>query len=320
MNDNKNICSVNNVTKSFGDVVAVSEVTFSVTEKSITGFLGPNGSGKTTIIRMLLGLTQPRTGSIELFGQNPFKSYTIKNFIGYVPEREVFLNISALDFLTSLGRYYLPREVAHKRAIEVLEELEFQDVKNKKISQFSKGMKQQMKVAQSLIHKPKFIIADEPFNGLDPLVRKKLFDIFRKYRQEYDTTFFVSSHILFEVEKLADQMILLYKGRSIAQGSPGRIRSLMLAQPHAIQISSPKTKELAKVLIDYSITEPSLISSIAFSTDKVDNRDKILIETLQPKEMYRLITDIVVDHNIIVQEVASSEEGLENLYKLLTIG
>lgn len=321
--DHSIIGIVDHVTKAFGDVVAVSDVNFSIEQGSIQGFLGPNGSGKTTCIRMLLGLTKPDTGIVRLYEDDPFVSTKIKNKIGYVPERDIIPRwISASDYLESLGRYQLTREESKKRMVEVLEEVDLSDVAKKKIRQFSKGMKQRMKIAQALMHKPELIIADEPFNGLDPIVRKSLFDLFRKYREEYNTTFFISSHILFEVERLADLIILLYKGRTIAQGSPHRIRAMMQEQPHSISISSPQSKEFAKLLIDHSSEDNSLISSISFfgNPHVDDQKQGLIILTRQPTNFYSLVTDLIVDHGLLVKEIKATDEGLENLFMSLTVG
>ncbi|MHA2362837.1 MAG: ABC transporter ATP-binding protein [Candidatus Hodarchaeales archaeon] len=314
---------VDHVTKSFGEVVAVSDVSFSIQQGHIMGFIGPNGSGKTTSIRMLLGLTKPQSGIVRLLGEEPFFNNKMKQIVGYMPEKDLSPRwITANDYLTSLGRYQLPKEVAKKRAKEVLEELDLTDVAKKKISQFSKGMKQRMKVAQALMHKPQLVIADEPFNGLDPVIRKNLFNLFEQYREENNTTFFISSHILFEVERLADQIVLLYKGRAIAQGSPRRIRALIQEQPHSIQIASPASKQLAKLLIDHSDYSSKLISSIQFldNPQNIQQDQQLVVLTHQPTEFYSLVTDLVVEHDLLVREIKATDEGLENLFMTLTVG
>ncbi|MHA2231894.1 MAG: ABC transporter ATP-binding protein [Candidatus Hodarchaeales archaeon] len=318
--DFKLVATLNRVTKAFGQVVAVSDVSFAVPNGSIMGFLGPNGSGKTTSIRLLLGLIRPQQGVVHVFGRNPFTDTLLKQQVGYVPEVEPFPRwIKAESYLTALGRYQLPREVAKRRAREVLEQMDLGAVGNKRIKQFSKGMKQRMKIAQALLHKPRLVIADEPFNGLDPVIRRLMFDVFEQYNTEYNTTFLVSSHILFEVEKLADQIVLLYKGRTIAQGNPLRIRAMLQEQPHSIQISTPSTQQLASLLIQHGLDD-QLLSSIEFQRDKRTQKDSIIVLTQNPGNLYHLLTDLVVDHSLIVHELRATDEGLENLFKTLTVG
>ena len=318
----KFIVDVDHVTKSYGDVVAVSDVSFRIPQGDIMGFLGPNGSGKTTSIKMLLGLTKPQTGQISVLGANPFINRKIKFDIGYVPETECFYRwITAFDYLEHFARFQLPREEARRRTSETLDEIGLQEVANKRIQEFSKGMKQRVKLGQALIHKPTFIIADEPFNGLDPIVRRHFFDLMTKYSEEYQTTWFVSSHVLFEVERLAKNIILLYKGRTIAQGSPTRIRAMIQEQPHSIQITSPAKKSLVKLLVDQSDFN-EVITSLEFNNLPADIQESntFTIETKNPVKLYQLITDLVVDHNLTISEIKPTDEGLEALFKTLTVG
>lgn len=306
------------VTRSFNDVVAISDISFSINTGSITGFLGPNGSGKTTSIKMLLGLIRPNHGQVRLFERDPFFDHEIKDIIGYVPEKEAFPKwITALDFITSLGRINLPREQAKKRARIVLEEVNLLDVSNKKIKEFSKGMKQRMKIAQALVHIPTLIIADEPFNGLDPIIRKDTFDLFKSYNEQYGSTFFISSHILFEVERLANQIVLLYKGRTIAQGSPIKIRELLQDLPHSIQIITRDAKKIAELTLQNG--NKHLIESLEFGKDHISNLDQVIINTKHPRDFYHLLTDLVCDYELNIFDLRSTDEGLENLFKILTI-
>lgn len=314
------VVEVNNVTKSYGDVVAVSDVSFQIPKGEIMGFLGPNGSGKTTSIKMILGLTKPQTGKIKVLGTNPFSNRMYKYDIGYVPETESFYRwITAYDFLEQFSRYYLPKEQARKRTLEILEEVNLSEVAHKRILTFSKGMKQRIKLGQALIHKPSFVIADEPFNGLDPIVRRQFFDLMKKYTQEYETTWFVSSHVLFEVERLAQNIILLYKGRTIAQGSPSRIRAMIQEQPHSIEITSHAVKELVKLLVDQSEFD-ELITSLEFSKGLKEYDETFVVETKNPVKLYQLLTDLVVDYNLPISEIKPTDEGLEALFKSLTVG
>ena len=310
---------VSGVTKAFGQVVAVSNVSFGIPRGSILGFLGPNGSGKTTSIRMLLGLIRPQLGEVRIFGEDPFTHSAIKRNLGYVAESSAFPPwIRAREYLFKLGRLTLVREEAKRRADEVLAQVQLEDVGNKKIVQFSKGMKQRMKLAQALLHHPLLVIADEPFNGLDPVVRKRVFDLLHEYRDTYGTTFFVSSHILFEVDRLADQIVLLYKGRTIAQGAPLRIRSLLQEQPHSIRIATPSTKQLASLLI--ANLEGKTFSSIEFNKDPRNQEPQMIVTTHDPLRFYHLLTELIADNDISVKEIRQTDEGLESLFQALTQG
>ncbi|MCE7737265.1 MAG: ABC transporter ATP-binding protein [Candidatus Heimdallarchaeota archaeon] len=317
-NNSNTIARIQNVIKSFGDVVAVSDASFTIEKGSIMGFLGPNGAGKTTSIRMLLGLLKPESGSVTLFDQNPFNNHKIKSKLGYIPEEYAFPKwMKAEDYFINLAKFNLPRELAIERARVVLDEMELTEVAQKRIVQFSKGMKQRMKIGQALIHRPSLIIGDEPFNGLDPVLRKKMFQIIKEYQESSSTTFFISSHILFEVENLANKIILLYKGRTIAQGSAKRIREMIADQPHEIMITSKNVKPLANILINS--TDEKTISGLKFARN-FNGEEQLVVSTLNAREFYSLLTDIIVEHEIPLNELRATDEGLENLFKKLTVG
>lgn len=313
------IAKLDHVTKAFGEVVAVSDASFSIEKGMITGFLGPNGAGKTTSIKMILGLIRPQKGRVILFGENPFYNSRLKQLLGYIPEGEVFPKwMKAYEYLYRLGRFQLAKKEAIQRAYEILLEIGLNDVANKRIREFSKGMKQRMKIGQALIHKPLLIIADEPFNGLDPVIRRKMINLFRDYTRENNSTFFISSHILFELENVSDTVILLYKGRTIAQGSSIRIREMIEDQPHSIQITVKDSKKLSKLLIDNA--DEKVVSQIKFQKDILSNENQLIVLTNEPREFYNLITDLVSEYKIPIREIKATDEQLENLYKSLTIG
>ncbi len=313
------IAKFDHVTKVFGEVVAVSDASFSIEKGKITGFLGPNGAGKTTSIKMILGLIRPQKGRITLFGKDPFYNSSLNQLIGYIPETEIFPNwMKARDYFYWLGHFQLTKEEAIRRADEVLKEIGLEDIANKRIRKLSKGMKQRMKIGQALVHKPALIIGDEPFNGLDPVVRRTMFDLFKDYTRKYSSTFFISSHILFEMEKISERVILMYKGRTIAQGSPIRIREMIEDQPHSIQITVKDSKKLSKLLINNA--NENIVSQIKFQKDIRSNEDQLIVLTNQPREFYSLVTNLVCDHEIQILEIKATDEGLEKLYKSLTVG
>ena len=313
------IAKLDHVTKAFGKVVAVSDASFSVERGKITGFLGPNGAGKTTSIKMILGLIRPQKGRVSLFGKDPYYNSSIKQIIGYIPEVEIFPKwMKAHDYFYWLGRFQLTKKEAIRRAEEVLKEIDLEDVANKHITIFSKGMKQRMKIGQALIHKPALIIGDEPFNGLDPAARRKIKDLFKDYTRKYSSTFFISSHILFEMQKFSETVILMYKGRTIAQGSPIRIREMIEDQPHSIQITVKDSKKFSTLLINNANEE--VVSQIKFQKDIRSNENQIVVLTNEPREFYSLVTDLVCDYEIPIIEIKATDEGLEDLYKSLTIG
>jgi ABC-2 type transport system ATP-binding protein len=207
-----NIIETNNLTKSYGKNCGIVEVNLQVKEGEIFGFVGPNGAGKSTTIRTLLNLIFPTSGGGKIFGKDIVKeSSEIKKYIGYVPSEVRFYDESKVkDIIKYAESFY---ENSNKEDIdELCKELEVE--LDKKMSELSLGNKKKVAIVQALIHNPKLLILDEPTNGLDPLIQKKLFNILEKQRAK-GTTIFLSSHNLVEVENLCDRVAVIKDGRIV---------------------------------------------------------------------------------------------------------
>lgn len=193
------------------------DVSFEVPEKSVTGFLGSNGAGKTTTIKNLLGLLKPDKGQIQFFGKN---TGDFRDHIGYLPERPYFYEyLTGMEFLVFYGQLSLSlkRSEIQDRASVLLEKVGLGHAKDRLLRTFSKGMLQRVGLAQAIIHKPKFLILDEPMSGLDPDGRSQVSDIIRELG-ENGTTIFFSSHLLDDVERLCDRLVIIDGGRIYFNG------------------------------------------------------------------------------------------------------
>ncbi len=214
---------VQNLCKTFRDKLTLQkrqvlfDVSFSVPEKSITGFLGSNGAGKTTTMKTMLGLLQYGKGEISFF-KNQYKDY--REYIGYMPERPYFYEyLTGTEFLVFYGQLSLkvPKREIKKRADALLEKVGLGHAKDKLLRNYSKGMLQRVGLAQAIIHEPKFIILDEPMSGLDPDGRYQITELIKELGQN-GTTLFFSSHLLDDVEKLCDRLVIIDKGRILFEG------------------------------------------------------------------------------------------------------
>jgi ABC-2 type transport system ATP-binding protein len=207
-----NIIETNNLTKSYGESRGIINVNLQVKEGEIFGFVGPNGAGKSTTIRTLLNLIFPTSGGGKIFGKDIVKeSSEIKKYIGYVPSEVKFYDESRVkDIIKYAESFY---ENSNKEDTDNLcKELEVE--LDKKMSELSLGNKKKVAIVQALIHNPKILILDEPTNGLDPLIQKKLFNILENQRTK-GTTIFLSSHNLIEVENLCDRVAVIKDGRIV---------------------------------------------------------------------------------------------------------
>ena len=220
MAEAEKIIEVTGLTKRFRNVTAVDELSLNVQKGDVFGFLGPNGAGKSTTIRMLLTLIKPDNGSIKLFNRSLFKERkNILKDVGAIVEKPDFYGyLSAHKNLEILSRIS-GREVSAKRIDEILDTVGLFERRMSKVKTYSHGMKQRLGIAQALLHDPELIILDEPTTGLDPQGMKEIRDLITFLRKEKGKTIFLSSHILSEVEQVANRMIIINKGRTVVEGS-----------------------------------------------------------------------------------------------------
>ncbi len=193
-------------------VLALNSLTLQVLEGEVFGFLGPNGAGKSTTIKLLLNLIRPTSGSLSIDGKNVAHK-NVRRMIGYLPENPYFYDhLSAKELLWFGGKSCdLHDEVIQQRTVKLLGELDLTDAMKRPLRSYSKGMVQRAGLALALIHDPKILILDEPMSGLDPMGRKKVFDLISSLKNEGKTVFF-SSHILHDIERLCDRAAILING------------------------------------------------------------------------------------------------------------
>jgi len=218
------IVQLDHVRKAYDTKVAVEDLSFVVEPGTMFGLLGPNGSGKTSTIRMMIGITVPDSGSVSLFGK-PFERSMLSR-VGYLPEeRGLYKKMNVLDQLVFLGQLHgLSASEARKRSRLWCEKLDITEAIPKKTEDLSKGMQQKIQFIASLLHDPDLIIMDEPFSGLDPVNAVLLMDTLVELRRDGKTVLF-STHRMDQVEKLCDNIALIHNGQLILSGSMREIKS-----------------------------------------------------------------------------------------------
>jgi ABC-2 type transport system ATP-binding protein len=218
------IVELHNIRKVYGTKVAVDGLTLKIEPGTMFGLLGPNGSGKTTSIRMMIGMTVPDSGSVSLFNK-PFERKALHR-VGYLPEeRGLYKKMKVLDQLVFLGQLHgLDETTARSRSLRWCERLEIADTIAKKTEELSKGMQQKIQFIASLLHEPDLIIMDEPFSGLDPVNATLLEDTLVDLRKEGKAILF-STHRMDQVEKLCDSIALISRGKLVLSGSMREIKS-----------------------------------------------------------------------------------------------
>lgn len=218
-----NAISVNQISKSYGDFIAVNNLSLEIRQGGIFGLLGPNGAGKSTTIRMMVNITMPDSGEIRLFGE-PMSS-KLQERVGYLPEdRGLYKKMKVGDQLAFFAELKgLPRQEAEKRIDQWLARIEMTEWKNKKWEELSKGMQQKIQFVSTILHSPELVILDEPFSGLDPVSAGLLKQIVQELRQQNKTIVF-STHLMEQAEELCDEICLINRGHQILGGSVREIK------------------------------------------------------------------------------------------------
>ncbi|CAN5176989.1 hypothetical protein BH11PAT4_BH11PAT4_3180 [soil metagenome] len=217
---NKNAAlTVEGIKKSFGEVLAVKDISFSVAPGEVLGIVGPNGAGKTTTIKIILGLLQPDKGTITMFGESNTVA-SVKQRIGYMPENPSFYNhLTGRELTTFAGELFgIEKKALTKRVDELMKLVGLQKAADRQLSGYSKGMLQRVCLAQALVNKPEVLFLDEPLDGLDPLGRIQMRKIIETVKAE-GTAIILNSHILSDVAAVSDQIAVMYQGNLIAVGS-----------------------------------------------------------------------------------------------------
>jgi ABC-2 type transport system ATP-binding protein len=218
--------ALTNLQKSYGAVKAVNGLTLTVKQGLFFGFLGPNGAGKTTTIKMLTGLAQPDSGTIEVLGMRlPEQSLEIRRNIGIVPDDSLLFDyLTGSEYLEFVARLYeTPKPVAKARARELLELFELSEHRRKLIGEYSKGMRKRVAMAAALIHRPRLFLMDEPFEGVDAVGARLMKDILLAQVRQ-GVTVFLTSHVLDVVERICDEIAIVKDGRVVAQGTVDQLR------------------------------------------------------------------------------------------------
>ncbi len=236
-----------NVSRWYGNVVAINDITMTI-GPGVTGLLGPNGAGKSTLLHLISGFLEPSRGEVTIGGAATWRNPGIYRTLGLVPEHtSVYAFLTGAEFLRATARLHklADPDRAADRAIGIVEMAEAQD---RKISTYSKGMRQRIKVAAALVHDPELLLLDEPFNGMDPRQRLHMMDLLEVLGEQGRTILF-SSHILEEVERLSGTIQVIVSGRLAASGDFRAIRRLMTSRPHVFRVRSSDDRRLGAALI-----------------------------------------------------------------------
>ena len=241
------VIRVDRVSRWFGSVVAVSDISFDIAP-GIVGLLGPNGAGKTTLLRMITGLAETSSGTVTVFGEPVRDNPSLYRRIGVMSEHEtVYGFMKGREFVRMMGKLRgVPNlEQAVDRAIELVD---LADAQHRPMGTYSRGMRQRMRLAGTLVHDPEVLILDEPLNGADPRQRVHFQHLLRQLAGE-GRTIVLSSHILEEVEQLADNVLLIVNGKLAASGGLRAIRAALNQRPYHVRVVCDAPRSLASAIV-----------------------------------------------------------------------
>ena len=293
-----------NVSRWYGNVVAVNDITMTI-GPGVTGLLGPNGAGKSTVLHLIAGFLAPSRGELTVEGAASWRNPGLYRTVGLVPERDsVYAFLTGEEFVVATARLHELADpaAAARRAIAIVDMAEAQD---RKISTYSKGMRQRIKVAAALVHDPQVLLLDEPFNGMDPRQRLHMMDLLTKLGAE-GRTILLSSHILEEVERLADTIQVIVSGRLAASGDFRAIRRLMTSRPHVFLVRTSDDRLLGSALIGLP----------AVAGVEVTNGG-LQVRASDYGTFSRELAVLARDHGVRLREVLPEDESLESVFAYL---
>ena len=299
------------VSKFYGEILGVNRVTLAI-EPGITSLVGPNGSGKTTLMNLMTGLIRPTRGRVSVLGLKPDHPEVYFRKVGYCSQFDSFPRaLTGFQFIQSyLGVHGYSKKDAQDRAWKALHRVDLLEAAHLKLGAYSKGMRQRVRLAQSIAHEPVVMILDEPLNGLDPMARAETIRLFRQLAGE-GLHLIISSHILHEVDMMSDSVILLNSGYVVAEGEIHGVRSEMEEHPMQILIRCDR---------------PGLLAARVFEQDSVveakihKDRRGLFIKTRDADAFYLLLNSIVVEDGLIVESIAPVDDDINAVYQYLIGG
>ncbi|TFG68143.1 MAG: ABC transporter ATP-binding protein [Thermomicrobiales bacterium] len=295
---------VDHVSRWYGNVVAVNDISFGL-GPGVTGLLGPNGAGKSTLLHLMAGLLAPSAGRVLVDGRSAWRRPEMYRDLGLVPERETIHSyLTGLEFARLNARLQGVPD-PDGAAAKAMATVDLTDAANRTIGTYSKGMRQRAKLAGALVHEPRILLLDEPFNGMDPRQRLHMMALLRSMAAAGRTILF-SSHILEEVERLADSILVVYAGRLAAAGDFRSIRRLMTDRPHTFTVRSSDDRRLASVLMgDASVFGAELVAG------------HVAIRTADFDGFTRVLPRLARDSGVTLFEVRPTDDSLESVFSYL---
>jgi ABC-2 type transport system ATP-binding protein len=296
------------VSKFYGEVLGVNRVHLAIAP-GITSLVGPNGSGKSTLMNLMTGLLRPSRGRVSVLGRSPDEPEGFFRQVGYCTQFDRFpRGLSGRQFVLGYLRVHgYPDDVAIELADDAIERVGMTDAARRRVAGYSKGMRQRIKLAQAIAHHPPVLVLDEPLNGLDPMARAEVIELFRELAHE-DRHVIISSHILHEVDLISDTVVILNQGYVVAEGDIRSVRSEIRRHPMQILLRSPQATDLAAVL---------LRSEHVVEIKMHEDRAGLLVKTQDADAFYLEMNEIVRSTEMDIETITPADEDVHAVYRYL---
>jgi ABC-2 type transport system ATP-binding protein len=308
---NHRLITFGEVSRFYGEVLGINRVNLAI-PPGITSLVGPNGSGKTTLMNLMTGLIRPTRGDIRVLGVRPDNPEQLGPLLGYCAQFDSFpKGLTGYQFLYSFLRIRGMSEAeCHRRTHTALETVNLTAAAQRPVAAYSKGMRQRIKLAQAIAHDPQVVVLDEPLNGLDPMARAETIALFQEWGAK-GRHVIVSSHILHEVDRISDQVILLSHGYVVAEGQIQGVRSEVKDQPIQILIRCDQPNALAaRLFLQDHVVEAKI---------HPDGKG-ILLRTTDADQFYLMLNRIVLETGMVVESVAPADDDVNSVYQYLIGG
>lgn len=310
------ILRVNNLKKSFGDNDVLKGISFDILKNNVVGFVGNNGAGKSTTMKIILGLLKADTGEVEVMGEKVYYGDNKTNrYIGYLPDVPAFYPyMTPIEYLTMCAEITgVDRSQIRKRVSELVEFVGLNKNAKRRINGFSRGMKQRLGIAQAIVHKPELLICDEPTSALDPIGRAEIIDLLHNIKSE--TTVFFSTHILSDIERISDDVVMLNKGKIVLNGSIDELKH---------KNSMNQIRVVFKSGNDLQCITECLNNNLSAAYEQKNDRELLLKinneKQNNSEDIESVILELLYSKKIFPQLIEGVEPSLEDIFVNLKSG
>ncbi|MEM1182800.1 MAG: ABC transporter ATP-binding protein [Acidobacteriota bacterium] len=297
-----------NVSKFYGEVLGINRVNLTL-PGGITGLVGPNGSGKSTLMNLMTGLLRPTEGRVEVLGVPTHHPEQLFGKVGYLTQFDSFpAGLTGFQFVEAYLRIHgFTAAEASELAWSAIDRVGLRDAAGRRTGGYSKGMRQRIRLAQAIAHQPQVLVLDEPLNGLDPMARSEVIEVFRALAED-GCHVIISSHVLHEVDIVSDRVVLLSGGYVVAEGDVDGVRQEVHERPIQILIRSTKAPEVASRLF---------AEQVVLQAELNDDGGGLLVRTRRSSELYSLMNQLVIELDLDVETIAVADSDVRAVYAYL---